>query len=94
LRLVNKKMGGYDPLVHLADLLDHEFLALSGFINLGNTYAHKVKYEALSQFDIEACVLVNDPTNRSVQSYGLRDELTNTSVRSHRLEEKLTNRSL
>jgi hypothetical protein len=32
---VNQKMGGYGPLVHLADLLDHEFLTLSGFINLG-----------------------------------------------------------
>jgi hypothetical protein len=41
-------MGGYGPLVHLADLLDHEFQTLSGFINLGNTLAHKVKHEALS----------------------------------------------
>jgi hypothetical protein len=32
--LVNQKMGGYNPLVHLADLLDHEFQALSGFIDL------------------------------------------------------------
>jgi hypothetical protein len=48
LRLVNQKMGGYGPLVHLADLLDHEFQALSGFINLENTLAHKVKYEALN----------------------------------------------
>jgi hypothetical protein len=31
---------------------------------------------------------------RSVQSYGLRDELTNRSIRSHRLEDKLTNRSV
>jgi hypothetical protein len=28
-------MGGYGALVHLADLLDHEFQALSRFINLG-----------------------------------------------------------
>jgi hypothetical protein len=48
LRLVNQKMGEYGPLVHLADLLDHEFQALSGFINLENTYALKVEHEALS----------------------------------------------
>jgi hypothetical protein len=66
LRLVNQKMGGYGSLVHLVDLLDHEFQALSGFINLGNTYAHKVKHEALSQFNIKACILVNEPTNRSI----------------------------
>jgi hypothetical protein len=35
LRLVNQKMGGYGPLVHLADLLDYEFQVLSEFINLG-----------------------------------------------------------
>jgi hypothetical protein len=66
LRLVNKKMGGYGPLVHLVDLLDHEFQALSGFINLENTLTHKVKYEALNQFKFEACVLVNESTYRSV----------------------------
>jgi hypothetical protein len=76
LRLVNQKMSGYGPLVHLADLLDHEFQALSGFINLENTLAHKVKHEALSQFDFEACVLVNEPTNRSVQFHCLEDEPT------------------
>jgi hypothetical protein len=69
-------MGGYDPLIHLADLLDHEFQVLSGFINLGNTYAHKVKHDALSQFNIEACVLVNKPTNRSVHFHCLEDEPT------------------
>jgi hypothetical protein len=76
LRLVNQKIGGYGPLVHLTDLLDHEFQALSGFINPGNTYAHKVKHEALSQFNSEACVLVNEPTNRSVQFHYLEDEPT------------------
>jgi hypothetical protein len=69
-------MGGYGPFVHLADLLDHEFQALSEFINLENTYAHKIKHEALSQFNIEACVLVNEPTNRSIQFYCLEDEST------------------
>jgi hypothetical protein len=69
-------MGGYGPLVHLAGLLDHEFQALSGFINLGNTLAHKVKHEVLSQFNIEACVLVNEPTNRSIQFHYLEDEPT------------------
>jgi hypothetical protein len=59
-------MGGYGLLVHLADLLDHEFQALNGFINLGNTYAHKVRHEALSQFNLEASMLVNEPTNRLV----------------------------
>jgi hypothetical protein len=54
------------PLVHFADLLDHEFQALSGFINLRNTYAHKVKHEALSQFNFEASVLVNEPTKRLI----------------------------
>jgi hypothetical protein len=69
-------MGGYDPLVHLADLLDHEFQALSRFINLGNIFAHKVKHEALSQFNFEASVLVNKPTNRSVRFHCLEDEPT------------------
>jgi RNase H-like domain found in reverse transcriptase/Integrase zinc binding domain len=64
LRLVNQRLGGYGPLVHLADLLDYEFQALSGFINLRNTYAHKVKYKALNQFNFETIVLVNEPTNR------------------------------
>jgi hypothetical protein len=76
LRLVNQKMGGYDPLVHLVDLLDHELQALSGFINLGNTLAHKVKHEALSQFNVETGVLVSEPTNRSVQFHYLEDEPT------------------
>jgi hypothetical protein len=80
LRLVNQKMGGYGPLVHFTDLLDHEFQVLSGFINLGNTYAHKVKHEALSQFNSETCVLVNEPTNRSVRSHRIEDKLTNRSV--------------
>jgi hypothetical protein len=34
LRLVNQKISGYDPHAHLTDLLDLEFQALSGFINL------------------------------------------------------------
>jgi hypothetical protein len=76
LRLVNQKMGGYGPLVHLADLLDHEFQALSGFINLENTYTHKDKHEALSQFNFEACILVNEPTNRLVQFHCLEYEPT------------------
>jgi hypothetical protein len=76
LRLVNQKMDGYDPLVHLADLLDHEFQTLSGFINLENTYAHKVKHEALSQFNFEASVLVNEPTDRLVRFHCLEDEPT------------------
>jgi hypothetical protein len=66
-------MGGYGPLVHLLDLLDHEFQALSGFIDLGNTLAHKVKHESLSQINFEACVLVNEPTNRSVRFHCLED---------------------
>jgi hypothetical protein len=73
---VNKKLGGYGPLVHLLDLLDHEFQALSGFIDLGNTLAHKVKHEALSQINFEACVLVNEPTNRSVRFHCLENEPT------------------
>jgi hypothetical protein len=76
LRFVNQKMGGYGSLVHLANLLDHEFQALSGFINLGNTYAHKVKHEALSKFNFEASMLLNEPTNRSVRFHSLEDELT------------------
>jgi hypothetical protein len=69
-------MSGYGPFVHLADLLDHEFRALSGFINMGYTFAHKVKHEALNQFNFETCVLVNEPTNRSVQFQCLDDEPT------------------
>jgi hypothetical protein len=53
-----------------------EFQALSGFINLGNTFAHKVKHEALSQFNFEACVLVNEPTNRLVRFHYVEDEPT------------------
>jgi hypothetical protein len=37
---------------------------------------HKVKHEALSQFNFEACVLVNEPTNRSVWFHCLEDEPT------------------
>jgi hypothetical protein len=73
---VNQKIVGYCPLVHLADLLDHEFQALSGFINLGYTYAHKVRHEVLSKFNLEASVLVNEPTNRLVQFHHLEDEHT------------------
>jgi hypothetical protein len=69
-------MGGYGPLVHLANLLDHEFQALSGFINVGNTLAHKVKHETLSQFNFQPCMLVNEPTNRSVQFHCLEDKPT------------------
>jgi hypothetical protein len=35
LRLKNQKISGYGPHTHLTDLLDQEFQALSGFINLG-----------------------------------------------------------
>jgi hypothetical protein len=105
---VNQKISGYDPHAYLTDLLDYEFQALSGFINLITLLYTKVKYEVLSQFNIEAGVLMNEPTNRSVQfhcledeltnrsvqSCDLGDELTNMSVRSHGLEDKLTNRSV
>jgi hypothetical protein len=73
-----------------------------------NTSTHKVKHEALSRFNMETGVLVNELTNRSVQFHCLEDELTNRSiqscdlgdeftnmlVQSHRLEDKLTNRSV
>jgi hypothetical protein len=39
LRLVNQKISGYDLHAYLTDLLDREFQALSGFINLG-TFLH------------------------------------------------------
>jgi hypothetical protein len=35
-----------------------------------------VKHEALSQFNIEADVLVNEPTNRSVRFHCFEDEPT------------------
>jgi hypothetical protein len=58
----------------LTDLLDHEFQALSGFINLG-TQLHTVKSEALSQSDIEACV--SERTYyRTVQIHYFEDEST------------------
>jgi hypothetical protein len=69
-------MGGYSPLVNLADLLDHEFQVLSGFINLGSTYAHKVRHKALSQSNLGASVLVSEPTNILVQFHCLEDEPT------------------
>jgi hypothetical protein len=68
---------------YLTDLLDHEFRALSGFVNLDFFYAHKVKHEALSQFNIETSVLVDKFINRSVESHYLEDELTNRSVQSY-----------
>jgi uncharacterized protein YqkB len=86
-------------LFHLTDLLDHEFQALSGFINLLQI-AHKVKPE--DRF-IEACV--SERTYyRSVQIHYFedesttdrfnptisRDELTNRSVQSHELEDNLS----
>jgi hypothetical protein len=33
------RVSGFGPLAHLTDLSDHEFQALSGFINLGSSYA-------------------------------------------------------
>jgi hypothetical protein len=36
LRLVNQKINGYGPHVHLTELLDHKFQALSGFVDLGS----------------------------------------------------------
>jgi hypothetical protein len=88
---VNKKISGCGSHAHLTDLLDHEFQALSGFINLGTLSHIKVKHEALSQFKIEASVLVNESTNRSVQFHCLEDELTNRSVQSCDLGDELTN---
>jgi hypothetical protein len=32
---VNQKISGYGLHAHLTDILDHEFQALDGFINLG-----------------------------------------------------------
>jgi hypothetical protein len=55
----------------LTDLLDHEFQALSRFINLGI----QLHTEALSQFDIEACV--SERTYYiSVQIHYFEDEST------------------
>jgi hypothetical protein len=36
LEVGNQKNSGYGPHAHLTDLLDHEFQALSGFVNLGS----------------------------------------------------------
>jgi hypothetical protein len=55
----------------LTDILDHEFQALSGFINLET----QLKPEAPSQFYIEACV--SERTYyRSVQIHCFEDEST------------------
>jgi hypothetical protein len=54
-----------------------------------NTSTHKVKHEALNQFNIEAGVLVNEPTNKSVQLHCLENELTNISVQSCDLGDEL-----
>jgi hypothetical protein len=87
-------MGGYGPLVHLANLLDHEFQALSGFINVGNTLTHKVKHEALSQFTRIrfqryrvprfpfSCFALPDSFSTVSRASVLEDELTNISVQS------------
>jgi hypothetical protein len=77
----------------LTDLLDHEFQALSRFINLG-TNAHKVKHEALSQFNIETCV--SEGTNyRTVHIHCFVDESTterfNLTISGDELEDKLIN---
>jgi hypothetical protein len=59
-----------------------------------NTIAHKVKHEALNQFNVEAGVLVNEPTNRSAQFHCLEDEPTNRSAQSYNLRDELADRSV
>jgi hypothetical protein len=107
MRLVNQKISGYGPHAHLTNLLDHEFQALSEFINLGTLHTQSWTWSA-KPVQIEVSVLVNELinrsvqfhclenklTNRSVQSYDLEDELSNRSVQFYRLEDELTNRSI
>jgi hypothetical protein len=88
LRLVNQNISRYGPHAHLTDLLDHEFQRIH---KLKNTSTHKFKHEMLSQFNIEAGVLVNEPTSRLVQLHCLKDELTNRSVQSYDLGDELRN---
>jgi Holliday junction resolvasome RuvABC ATP-dependent DNA helicase subunit len=69
---VNQKISGYGPHAHLTNLLDHEILSIERIHRSMNTSLHKVKHEALSQFNIEAGMLVNESTNRSVQFHYFR----------------------
>jgi hypothetical protein len=102
LRLVNQKMGGFGPLVSSYWSSRSWIPSTERIHKPRNTIAHKIKYEALSQFVIEACV--SERTYyRSVQIHYFedesttdrfnpiisRDELTNRSVQSHELEDKL-----
>ena len=76
----------------LTDLLDHEFEALSRFINLGNTVTHNVKPEVLSQLNIEACVS-EGTYYRTVHIHCFVDESTterfNLTISGDELEDKL-----
>jgi hypothetical protein len=69
---VNQKISGYGPHAHLTNLLDHEIPSIERIHRSMNTSIHKVKHEALSQFNIEAGMLVNESTNRSVQFHCFR----------------------
>jgi hypothetical protein len=75
LRLVNQETGGFGPLVS-SHWSSRSWIPNTERIHKPrNTTAHKIKHEALSQFDIEACV--NERTYyRSVQIHYFEDEST------------------
>jgi hypothetical protein len=75
LRLVNQETGGFGPLVS-SHWSSRSWIPSTERIHKPkNTTAHKVKPQALSQFDIEACV--SERTyNRSVQIHCFEDEST------------------
>jgi hypothetical protein len=75
LRLVNQETGGFGPLIS-SHWSSRSWISSTERIHKPrNTTAHKVKLEALSQFDIEACV--SERTYyRSVQIHCFEDEST------------------
>jgi hypothetical protein len=75
LRLVNQETGGFGPLVSSHWSSSSWISSTERIHKPRNTIAHKVKPEALSQFDIEACV--SERTYyRSVQIHFFEDKST------------------
>jgi hypothetical protein len=75
LRLVNQETGGFGPLVSSHWSSRSWISSVERIHKPRNTTAHKVKPEALNQFDIEVCV--SERTYyRSVQIHYFEDEFT------------------
>jgi hypothetical protein len=76
LRLVNQETGGFGPLVY-SHWSSRSWIPSTERIHKSrNTTEHKVKPEALNQFDIEACVSETKTYYRSVQIHYFEDKST------------------